>query len=281
MAIKHKLLQENEFHSQLAVVRKSAKEMWAVVTTLAIDVILHYHQHSFSTGRIVRLYDELASAGLYSHQSALVALIQRTTGIASIGDGWKHDKAKFAKLERDWQEVLSEVEETGLHLFFEGTRPKSKDRGEGNGKKARATPVVKLPEELTENISNAMQITADMMAEATPEQQFQALAVAQRVLKGQDVGGPSRAEPSDPELRMLLRSFVTHLIQLESQTELVESKTSNELESGADKAKRMLQKSDEMLVRILVQDFNVKAEAVIKAAEAEAQAEAANDAKAA
>lgn len=281
MAIQHQLWQENEFRSKLAEAKRSAQNLWALVTALCVDAVMRYHQHSKDSSRVQRVWDMLDEANLRSHQSAFHSMIRQTTGITKIGEAdgeWKTNDRKFSQIEDSWQEVVEDIEDLGLDVWDKKERGERQQTSSGTQRRqTQRAPTLKLPSETDEGTANAVQVMLDrVMGSENPRKAIQAV---QQALKGElPEGGEAPVDErvyfEDKRLRTLFNQFRTHLVQLENQTDAVMSRASGELETGVDKAIRALTKADEAVCRMLTQDFGVDLGAVITAAEEEAEPEA-------
>lgn len=223
----HKLWNSEEFGVKLGFIKGQARALWEVVAEATVDVVMHYHQYSYDTSRPRMLFETLESAGLGSHLTMYVHILNKATGI-SVGS-WKHDAKKLKNQERPWEEVLAQVETQGLESF------KPKKETEEKVKQDKAKTTVKVE---SDAVRNAMQATLDSDAfQALPEdvQAARIRALTAPAPEGQD-GTLLDLIPST-ELRAKIEEQIVLYISLYEKDPKAAMKSVN---AGVDAIKRNL-----------------------------------------
>jgi len=161
MIAKHQILSNEDFVAKLGLIRTSAKQVWELVSLMALDAVLKYHQHSYDTSRCKALDDCLDEAGLGTHQAAFRRVLNTATGVM-IGT-WKNSAQKLANQPEPWEDVVARLEGLGLDAF----RPDKKEKSTVSPiKQDKAKTTVKVE---SEAVRNATQKLIDEL-QALPEE---------------------------------------------------------------------------------------------------------------
>ena len=236
MSIQHELMSKEGYAAALTSFAAKADEFWQFATILIVDAIMAYHVHSYDTSRLRQAHELFAAKKMSNMTPALARVLSLATGTSS--PNWKHNAKLLAGREREWEDVVKELEVKGL-AFYKPDAP-------AKVASINKAKTLKIPSEVSDEIKNALTKHFDSVLQvAGTVGDAEALAM----LTGTGGLPPFKSAT----LRGKYVRFGEVLVEMESHTELVDGPQGPEV--GIDKALRLADTAYNGATNALKEDF--------------------------